>query len=72
MLTVIVLIIIILFIVREVGRNSTDKDYDSIQYHADWDKEYNKWKMRGVDDTTARANSFKKVQEDKKIGKYDK
>lgn len=72
MLVGIAFIVIILLIIKEIGSNSTDKDYNSIQYHADWDKEYHKWKMCGVSDSTARANSFKKVQEDKKKGKYDK
>lgn len=72
MLELIILIVAILLIVREIGRNSSGKDYDSVQYHKDWDREYNKWKMRGVDDNTAHANSFKSVQKDKKDGKYDK
>lgn len=72
MLGFIALVVGILLIVAEIGRNSSGNDYDSVQYHKDWDREYNKWKMRGMDDNTAHANSFKKVQKDKKDGKYDK
>ena len=72
MFGIIILIVVVLVIAYTVGSSSSGRDYDSKRYHQDWDREYNKWKMRGVDNNTAHANSFKKVQKDKKDGKYNK
>ncbi|NCC42666.1 MAG: hypothetical protein EOM18_03590 [Clostridia bacterium] len=69
-IALILIIWIGLSIVAGIGRNS--HDFKSTEYHKDWDSKYNSWKMKGVDDNTARTNSLKEVQKDKKNGKYDK
>lgn len=66
----IILTVIFLLILVEIGKNS--KDYNFTEYQKDLTKEYSKWRLKGLNDDVARANAIKKVQKNKKDGKYNK